>query len=299
MSSNAFEKFERWLATACEHPDMRVASVHVGSWGAVSQFRSALHLRAEPADVDVLTAVVPSTNGGSTPPVEASSALAQLEAFASSSVRWAEPKLLDATTGNVVAERVGAQDGLFVFAGSVPLEGGLDMDGRFFVRESAHRSPRVSSRLLHSRAEAGSNGLPVAATLASDAESLTWPVVLTAGAQVGEDRPRYPTGLTVVLEDGGPASFNRIIGLLRTVLTAAVVEVIRCTGPKRLGPFADMTKAGGMCRFVLVRRQASSPGPTFSVSLLRLLADRRRRRVTPGDPAGTDWSCVYIRERSS
>ncbi len=202
---------------------MRVASVHVGNWGLLSQFRTALQRRGDWGNVDALVASIPSGNGGSTTATAASEALAQLEAFASSSFRWTAPKLIDATTKEVVGEGVGEPDGLFVFAGS--LEGGLDLHGRFFVRQQQTGALLFRAATFTQELIADSDGSPVAATLVSDAQSLTWPIVLTAGTGDGEmDQLLYPARLRVVFEVEGPMSFERIVSPLRAVLTAAVVH---------------------------------------------------------------------------
>lgn len=218
------ELFDEWLATACVHPDMKAVSVHLGNWGSVSQFRMMLERLGASTAYGALIASIPTANDGATSPTEAAEALRQLDAFASSSEHWVTPVLVDATTGDVVGERLGNEDGVFIF--TAHLEGGLDMDGRFFVRERGSKAV-VFQATEFSQELVVAHALPRAeARLASGATSMTWPVLLGAsGDRTGTPNSvTYPTSLRVELRHEGPSSFRLIIEALRSVFDAAVAN---------------------------------------------------------------------------
>jgi len=102
MSLEEVIAFDRWKLDACEHPEMDLVVERIGNWaeyGMVKDF-----IGASTADLPVLRAELPSSNGGTTPWTRSLIALGELDQLVASQPFFEILELVDLGTGRVVRE---------------------------------------------------------------------------------------------------------------------------------------------------------------------------------------------------
>ena len=120
---------DAWIATGCPHPEMNAAAEHIGGWPAYRSFQQALDAERFPT----LRRELPNSNGGTTAPEAARRILDELSDFATLGPLGERFVLVDAATGEEIAQAVDAYGGIFSMNGVDGMEEGIDADG-FFVR---------------------------------------------------------------------------------------------------------------------------------------------------------------------
>jgi hypothetical protein len=104
-----------WHESCCEHKWMKFASERFPNWAWYYQFRDALcDICCQ--DFPVLKEQLPDCNEGLTFPSESAKALVELEAFESIGEIGTKTVIADTATGEVLHERLGAYQGIFIFS---------------------------------------------------------------------------------------------------------------------------------------------------------------------------------------
>jgi hypothetical protein len=219
----------RWLAGACRHRRMELASEHVANWPGYRLFQQAL-AAAGWHHYPTLRAQLPNANGGRMPADAAAHALGELDAFLRDAVLDDDVVLADEDTGEAVLTYVAAYRGVVLLGPGY--RAGVDPAG-FFVLDpgpadppdpanpavTLFRSTRFRQRVLPGRLvefsdDAGSVRVampPVGAARAA------------AGGAAGEVAGGAPPGrLRVERRRRSPADFADVVEPLRRLCRAAV-----------------------------------------------------------------------------
>jgi hypothetical protein len=127
-----FDRYWEWRQTACEHPDMDVASERISNWAGYREFQEALG-RLGWDSFPTLRDELPEGNGGAMFPISATKALGELDLFEREQVGSEKTVLVDSDSGELQHTYIACSRGVFLFAGSKGLDAGFDPAG-FFLR---------------------------------------------------------------------------------------------------------------------------------------------------------------------
>jgi hypothetical protein len=201
---------------------MEAAEVHVGNWGSVRQFQ---HAQAEAGihHFPTISTELPNVNGGHTDSEAARHFLVELQEFEASAVTWDVPTLVDAQSGSIVAVRIEAHDGVFLWVSGV--RAALDDAGRFVVRNDD--GVLFSAVTFNQRVLAGPDATGGALVELEDEDGQT----LTTAASLRVERGRsatgrslfhYPRQLRVESRRTGTERSQDVVDALRTIMTASI-----------------------------------------------------------------------------
>jgi hypothetical protein len=144
--------FERWLSSACEHPDMELVSEYISNWGGYRAFQQALEV-AGWEHFSTLKVELPEANGGLTATSAASKMLKELRYFAEQTDLGSRTVLVDTGSGEELQQYIAAYEGVFIW-GASGVEIGIDERG-FFIRVAGRgvsgevfRSKRFEQRII-------------------------------------------------------------------------------------------------------------------------------------------------------
>jgi hypothetical protein len=209
--------FDRWMYSACPHDAMEAAHEHIGNWAACSAFRRAIELLGTDR-LPTLARELPTANGGRTSPTDAIRILAELDRFDESRVGWNRPVLVDRDTGAVVNERVEAYDGVVRWNGRDRTDAGIDIEGRFFVRERDTAQVRflATEFTQHELDGSADPELRPVVLEAPDGQRLT-----ITGALRRDAGDPCPQRLQVELRPVDPGTFTYTVNALRRIMTVA------------------------------------------------------------------------------
>lgn len=125
------QQFSEWIESACDHPDMEYASVHVANWSGYTYFMSALR-RVGEDEFPTLREEVPDDNTGTTTPENAARMLKELQRFRDSDLGEGV-FLVNSKTGDVVQRYIEAYGGVFLLDSRTGVDIGIDQEGFFIV----------------------------------------------------------------------------------------------------------------------------------------------------------------------
>ncbi len=126
----AHQRFDDWMASECEHPDMEYASEYLSNWAGYRLFQNALE-RAGWHHFPVLKEYLPESNGGQLPEDLAEEALEELLVFQALPRLGEDFRLVESASGKILWRGVDVYDGIFIWAKE--REYGISRKG-FFVR---------------------------------------------------------------------------------------------------------------------------------------------------------------------
>lgn len=231
-------ELDRWISTACEHPEMEAADEWIGNWSGYRSFQAALG-EAGWEHFPVLRRQLPATNGGQTPAEEARRMLGELELFSGWGSFGERHVLLDADTGESIAESIAAYEGVFVMSGFDGLEIGLDERGCFVRRRRGHaesreevfRSTDFTQELLEpERTEAHEHGrvrfvdrvtgVALECRTSISGGAIPWPDGRMTNDQ-GKARFRHPARMYTARGERRPDDHREVIAALRRVCLAS------------------------------------------------------------------------------
>ncbi len=204
------EELDHWRYRSCEHEDGEYASEHISNWSGVAAFRDELSRLSDL--FPVLLAEIPSVNGGSISPELASAALQELAAFERSQL-GPLVRLVAVPTGEHIAKRVDAYDGVFLLDGRSGYDIGLD-DSGLFIRSGATREVVFRSK----RFTQSSAGEETKFTDIDSGRGVQLPVRMLGGAI--ELPP--PSELKVVTGRHIPSDFEYITSPLRRIFEVSI-----------------------------------------------------------------------------
>jgi hypothetical protein len=144
--------FDKWLATACKHPNMESVSEVISNWSGYRSFQETLEA-TEQSRFPTFKAELPDGNGGLTDSASASKMLEELTSFMRQDKHGWTTVLIDTDTGEELHEYIAAYDGIFSY-GVDGIDMGVDEKGFFVWKRYGERfrelfrSMRFQQRLL-------------------------------------------------------------------------------------------------------------------------------------------------------
>lgn len=222
--------FDEWKAGACVHEDMNAACERISNWTGYRLFQQALGVVGWER-FPTLLAVLPNANGGLVPAAESARCLAELRVF-EECYRTSVPALFDSETGAVLHLHVQVYQGVFIHGGRSGVHVGIDGRG-LFVRErqgaqrELFRAMRIEQRPVVCGDDEGAelvdldSGVCLTVALRIHGAAIPWP-----DGRMQDDQGRWrfsePARMHVAPHEQTAASFDFILGSLRTVFTASV-----------------------------------------------------------------------------
>ncbi len=210
--------FDRWLTEGCDHEGMQHRVVHVSNWAGYRHFQAAL-LRVGASRFPTLIGELPAANGGWTSPASAASCLRELEVFERSEVMWDVVQLVDSDTGDVLAERVDAHDGVFILNGTEGWTGRLTASGTYLVEASEGAASHPAALFEASEFIQSSTGDGRWAWTDPHGKSFLSPHGLSSRRDDGGEY--WPSGLSVVERQVGSSSCSFVTASLKEIFEAS------------------------------------------------------------------------------
>lgn len=203
------ERFDDWVASGCEHPDMEYASEYLSNWGGYRLFQNALE-RAGWHHFPILQEYLPESNGGMLPADLATAALEELLVFQALPRLGEDFRLVESASGKVLTKGVDVYDGIFIWAEE--REYGIDRK-TFFVRDRESKKVLFKSRDFTQKVVNGRALYRCCETGKSYADGI--PLGLAEG-------DHYPGGFHLEPFQHRPEDFHYVVEPLERILTASV-----------------------------------------------------------------------------
>jgi hypothetical protein len=144
------DEFEKWVESACEHKDMRLADEWLSNISGMGAFRSVVRHFGGENRFPVLTRFLPSSNDGSLPALYAVEALAELKELGSEKTAEERILLSEQSSATVIASVRSDTYYCFAFDGTSKISYAIDKEGFFILKEVEEDGKQVYYVLFRS-----------------------------------------------------------------------------------------------------------------------------------------------------